>query len=186
MWALVKAPTIRRSYPCKRFRQFVSTSPSRFFRFTAWMLPIRSQLLGLDRASTQTALERGSGQARQYQPARRSLSAQPVRGRRTRRHPLCQDSRHQASALGYSVTHAATPQGRSHRACQQACPNGLGHDGFGRAVQLSGRTEGLMRSRRVSWRDVKLGEGEQHVMQSRSIRRSGQPIWARALSNARF
>ena len=30
MWALVKAPTIRRSYPCKRFRQLVSTSPSRF------------------------------------------------------------------------------------------------------------------------------------------------------------
>ena len=27
MWALVKAPTIRRSYPCKRFRQLVSTSP---------------------------------------------------------------------------------------------------------------------------------------------------------------
>jgi transposase len=27
---------------------------------------------------------------------------------------------------------------------------------------------------------------EQHVMQSRSIRRSGQPTWARALSNARY
>jgi hypothetical protein len=38
MWALFKASTIRRSYPCKRFRQLVSTSPSRFFRFTAWML----------------------------------------------------------------------------------------------------------------------------------------------------
>ena len=29
--------------------------------------PLRPQLLGLDRAGTQTALERGSGQARQYQ-----------------------------------------------------------------------------------------------------------------------
>ena len=38
MWALVKAPTIRRSYSCKRFRQLVLRSPSRFFRFTAWML----------------------------------------------------------------------------------------------------------------------------------------------------
>lgn len=28
---------------------------------------------------------------------------QPVRGRRTRRHPLCQDSRHQVSALGYRI-----------------------------------------------------------------------------------
>ena len=131
-------------------------------------------------------LERGSGQARQYQQARRSLSAQPVRGRRTRRHSLCQDSRRQASALGHSGTYAATHEGRGHRACQQACPNGLGHDGFGRAVQLSGRTEGLTRSRRVSWRDVKVGEAEQHVMQSRSIRRSGQPTWATALLNARF
>jgi hypothetical protein len=34
-------------------------------------------------------------------------------------------------------------------------------------------------------RDVKVG-GEQHVMQSRSIRRSGQPICAIASSNARF
>jgi hypothetical protein len=35
-------------------------------------------------------------------------------------------------------------------------------------------------------RDVTVGKGEQHVMQSRSIRRSGQPTWARALSNACF
>ena len=41
-------------------------------------------------------------------------------------------------------------KGRSHRACQQARPNGLGHDGYGRAVQLSGRAEGLTRSRRTS------------------------------------
>jgi hypothetical protein len=34
--------------------------------------------------------------------------------------------------------------------------------------------------------DVKGWEGKQHVMQSRSIRRSGQPTRARALSNARF
>ena len=46
--------------------------------------------------------------------------------------------------------------------------------------------KGLTRSRRVSWRDVKVGEGEQHVMQSRSIRRSGLPSRATALLNARF
>jgi hypothetical protein len=34
------------------------------------------------------------------------------------------------------------------------------------------------------WRDVNGWEGEQHVMQSRSIRRSGQPTRASALSNA--
>jgi hypothetical protein len=32
---------------------------------------------------------------------------------------------------------------------------------------------------------VTVGKGEQHVMQSRSIRRSGQPTFATALSNAR-
>jgi hypothetical protein len=36
-------------------------------------------------------------------------------------------------------------------------------------------------------RDVKVGRSEQHVMQSRSIRRSGQPTCAIALlSNAGF
>jgi transposase len=48
-------------------------------------------------------------------------------------------------------------QSRCHRPCQQARPNGLGNDGQGRAIQLSSRTEGLTRSRRVPWRDVKVG-----------------------------
>ena len=34
---------------------------------------------------------------------------------------------------------------------------GLGNDGYGRAVQLSGLAEGLTRSRRLPWRDVKVG-----------------------------
>ena len=40
---------------------------------------------------------------------------------------------------------------------QQARANGLGNDGYRRAVQLSGLAEGLTRSRRVPWRDVKVG-----------------------------
>ena len=39
---------------------------------------------------------RGSGQARQYQQKGGPLSARPICGRRTRRHPLCQDPRHQS------------------------------------------------------------------------------------------
>jgi transposase len=35
-------------------------------------------------------------------------------------------------------------------------------------------------------RDVTVGKGEQRVMQSQSIWRSGQPTWATASSNARF
>ena len=59
----------------------------------------------------------GQGQTRQYQQARRSLSAQPVHRRRTRRHPLCQDPRHKASTLACGTAGAAADQGRCHRPC---------------------------------------------------------------------
>src|SRR5258707_5164466 len=36
---VVEAPTIRRSSPCRRSQQSVSTSPSRSFRFMALMSP---------------------------------------------------------------------------------------------------------------------------------------------------
>ncbi|MGX1228407.1 hypothetical protein AB7M71_001499 [Bradyrhizobium japonicum] len=52
-------------------------------------LPIGTGLLGLGWARAEAELERGQGQAWQYQQARRSLFAQPVHGRRTRRDPLC-------------------------------------------------------------------------------------------------
>src|SRR5712672_1673394 len=63
-------------------------------------------------------------------------------------------------------------------ACQQARANGLGHDGQGRAIQGTRRACGVNEIAPDNRRDVKEGwEGEQHVMQSRSIRRSGQPTW---------
>jgi hypothetical protein len=43
---------------------------------------------------------------------------------------------------------AFAAQSCSHRACQQARPNGLGNDDYRRALQLSGLAEGLTRSRR--------------------------------------
>ena len=63
--------------------------------------------------------KRGQGQARQYQQARRPLSAQPVYRRSTRRHPLCQAPRHSTSALAYGIAGAEADQGRRHRARQQ-------------------------------------------------------------------
>ena len=57
-------------------------------------IPLGTELLSLDRARAEAALERGQGQARQYQQARRSLSAQPVHRRSTRCDPLCQDPWH--------------------------------------------------------------------------------------------
>ena len=87
--------------------------------FSAW----------IDWASSEAALKRGQGQARQYHQARRSLSAQLVHRRCPRRDPLCQDQWHPASALACGIAGAKADQGRRHRARQQDRQNGLGHDG---------------------------------------------------------
>ncbi len=92
-------------------------------------IPLGTELLSLDRTRAAAALERRQGQARRYQQARRSLSAQPVHRRGTRRDPLCQDPWHQASALAYGIAGAEADQGRRHRARQQDRTHGLGHDG---------------------------------------------------------
>ena len=80
---------------------------------------------------------------------------------------------------------AAPDQGRRHRACQQDCADGLGDDGQGRALQAP---EHLRRNRDRAGHPARCEgwEDEQHVMQSRSIRRSGQPTRAIASSNAGF
>ena len=72
----------------------------------------------LDRAGAEAAFERRQGQARQYQQTGRPLSTQPVCGRRAVRDPLCQDPRHQTSALAHGIAGSKTDQGRSHRAGQ--------------------------------------------------------------------
>src|SRR5262249_20923507 len=93
------------------------------------------------------------------------LSAGLVRGRRVRRDPLCQDPWHQASALAHSIAGTATHQSRRDRVCQQAGPDGVGDDGYWRALQLSGLAEGLTRSRRhPAWYEG--WEDEQHVKQN--------------------
>ena len=54
----------------------------------------RAGFFGLDRARAEAELERGQGKARQHQQTRRSVSAQPVHGRRAGSDPLCQTPRH--------------------------------------------------------------------------------------------
>ena len=100
---------------------------------------------------------RGQEQARQHQQARRSLSAQPVRRRRPRRHPLCQDPWHKASALAYGIIGAAADQGRRHRARQQDRQNGLGHDGQRRVLQGTRRPCGVNEVAPDIRRDGKVG-----------------------------
>jgi len=84
-----------------------------------------------------------------------------------------------AYCLAYSVVGAAAHQGCCHRACQQDGPNGLGNDDQGRALQGTRRTRDVKEIASGIRRDVTVGKGEQHVMQSRSIRRSGQPLGKR-------
>jgi Transposase len=64
---------------------------------------IRTGLLGLDRAGAEAELERRQGQTRQYQQTRRSLSSQPVHGRRARRDPVRQNTRHRAPAVAHHI-----------------------------------------------------------------------------------
>jgi len=80
-------------------------------------------------ARAKATLERGQGQARQYQQTGRSLSAQPIHGGRAFRDPLCQVPWHQTSALAYGIVGATAHKGRRDRARQQDGKNGVGHDG---------------------------------------------------------
>ncbi|MET4177157.1 transposase [Bradyrhizobium sp. LA6.1] len=85
----------------------------------------------------------GKDNAWQYQQARRSLFAQPVHGRRTRRDPLCQDPWRPASALAHRAVGATTHQGRCHRARQQTRQGGMGDDGQERTLQRTRRSHGV-------------------------------------------
>ena len=131
--------------------------------FSAWM--------GSSPSRTPAATRTGSA----YQQTRRPLSAQPVHDPRARRDPLCQNPRYKASALAHGIAGAATHEGRGHRARQQDRQDGVGHDGQGRSAARTGRTRGVNEIPPTIRREVKVGTSEQHVMQSRSIRRSDNP-----------
>ena len=76
--------------------------------------------------------------------------------------PPCQQSR---DAKMYGTTHplahgfagTAADQGRGYRARQQDRPNGLGHDGKGRAIQGTLRACAMNEIAPDNWRDVKVG-----------------------------
>jgi transposase len=69
---------------------------------------------------------------------------------------LCQDPRHQTSALAHGVIGPPADQGCGHCACQQTSPDGLGHDGQGRALPATCRACGINEIAPVG-RDVKVG-----------------------------
>ena len=98
----------------------------------------------------------GVGIGSENQQTGGSRSAQPVRGQRTRRHSPCQDPRHQVSALGRSV--AGTPATKSPPSrlptSSPEWPVATTGEGERRPSSLA---EGLTRSRRVPWRDVRVG-----------------------------
>src|SRR5262249_39702578 len=55
-----------------------------------------------------------------------------------------------------------------------------------RTLQRTRRAGGVNEIAPANRRDVKVGKGKQHVMQNRSIWRSGQPTFPHAWSNAGY
>ena len=86
-----------------------------------------------------------------------ALSAQPVRGRSTRCHPLLQDPWHRPSALAHGAARPSPDQGRRDRARQQDRADSLGHDGQGRALQTTRGTCPVNEIAPGNRRDVKVG-----------------------------
>src|ERR1700752_1046353 len=81
----------------------------------------------------------------------------------------CAKAKVQAPALADRIVGEPTHQGRRDRARQQDRTDGLGDSGAGRALQGTRRAGGLSKIASDIRRDVRVGRGEQHVMQSRSI-----------------
>jgi hypothetical protein len=92
-----------------------------------------------------------------------------------RRHPLCQDPRHRASPLVHGVVRPTAEWVAAIALANKDRADGLGHDGQGRALQMTSSTCAVKEIASNHRRHVKVWEGQQHVIQSRSIRRSGQP-----------
>ena len=138
--------------------------------------------LGWCRGSAQAAARTGSAVSANKVTAICATCSWPARS------PLSAMPRSTAPsmAVAHGIAGAAADEDRRHRACQQDRQNGLGDDGQGRALQATRRACGVNEIAPGIWRDVKVGKGEQHVMQSRSIRRSGQPSYPLALSNAGY
>ena len=149
-------------------------------------LPIRSQFLGLDRARAETAFEWGQGQARQYQQkGDRYLRGLFVAGAlAVIRYAKIHGTKHRpwlTALLARKPTKVAAIALANKLArmawAMMARASATGIPSRWRRNEIAPDTR----------RDVKVGRGEQHVMQSRSIRRSGQPTCAIALlSNACF
>src|SRR5262245_2814656 len=96
--AIARANISRRLADCPGVGPALATAGR--YRCQPKGLSISVQFLGLDWARPEAAFERGQRQAWQYQQTRGPLSAQPVRCRRARRHPLRQDPWYQAAARG--------------------------------------------------------------------------------------
>jgi len=68
-----------------------------------------------------------------------------------------QDPWHQTSALAHGLAGETADEGCGYRARQQNRPNGLGHDGQGRAIQGTRRACAINEIAPDNRRDVKVG-----------------------------
>jgi hypothetical protein len=78
--------------------------------------------------------------------------------------------------MAHRIAGAATHQGCRRRIGKQDRQDGLGHDGQGRKLSRTRRTCGVDEITPTIGRDVKVGEGKQHVMQSRRSGDQDNPL----------
>src|SRR5262249_31805624 len=147
---------------------------------------VRARLRGLDWTGAEAAFEWRQGQAR-------SASASQVT-------VICVVYSRQGRLLSFASPRSIAPsiglgsrrylRGRPPRGPPLRLPtnraDGLGHDAPGRTLQRTRRAGGVNEIAPANRRDGKVGKGKQHVMQNRSIWRSGQPTFPHAWSNAGY
>ncbi len=111
------------------------------------------------------------------------LPAMVAGRRRDGRYPLRAETRDEEPAMARPVDGTPADEGGGRRARQQDCADSLGHHGPRREIQRAEAIAGRVRDAtgqigNTNWR------GHDDVMQIRSFRGSGEPVWVNALSSA--
>ena len=98
------------------------------------------------------------------------------------RDPLRTKARHAEAAMAWTVDGAPPNQAGGRRTGKQDCADGLGHHRPRRSIQgaeaIAGGLKSPAETGNTYWR------GHDDVMQIRSFRGSGEPVWVSALPSA--
>ncbi len=136
----------------------------------------------LDRAGAEATHDWRQGQARQHHQAGQSILAMASRRRRHGRDPLRAKARHEEAAVVRAIDGAPTDKSGCCRLGQQNGTDRVGHHDPRREIQGARAAAGSLRQPigNTNW------QGHDDVMQIRSFRGSGEPVWVIALPSAGF